>query len=133
MPDAAWKEVLTDEQYLVLRQKGTERAFSGRYWHHGETGVYRCAACGNDLFLSTTKFDSGSGWPSFWTPVHPANIHTEVDRSLSIQRIEVLCAVCGGHLGHLFEDGPEPTGLRYCVNSAALDLAPIDLPGEPAE
>lgn len=119
-----WRRLLTPEQFHILREKGTERAYSGEYWNNHEHGVYRCAACGLDLFSSETKYDSGTGWPSFTAPVAPENIRTEKDRSFFMTRTEVLCARCGGHLGHVFGDGPEPTGLRYCMNSAALEFAP---------
>lgn len=117
-----WRKVLTPEQFHILREKGTEKAYSGKLWDNHEHGIYRCAACGLDLFLSDTKFESGTGWPSFTAPVAPENIQTEKDRSFFMTRTEVLCARCGGHLGHVFDDGPEPTGLRYCINSAALDF-----------
>jgi peptide-methionine (R)-S-oxide reductase len=122
LSDEAWKERLGPDQYRILRKKGTERAFTGTYWSTKEEGVYRCAACGSDLFLSDTKYDSGSGWPSFWQPVSEANVRTEADRSLFMKRTEVLCARCGGHLGHVFDDGPQPTGRRWCINSASIRL-----------
>jgi peptide-methionine (R)-S-oxide reductase len=117
-----WKKTLTPEQYHVLREKGTERAFTGKYADTHEPGTYRCAGCGNPLFDAETKYESGSGWPSFYQPVAKDAVETETDRKFGMTRDEVVCAKCGGHLGHVFPDGPEPTGLRYCMNSAALDL-----------
>lgn len=122
--DENWREKLTPAQYKILRQCGTEPPFSGRFLHHKEDGVYVCAACSNELFSSDTKFDSGSGWPSFWDVISEGNVKTKVDRSHGMTRIEVLCAKCGGHLGHVFDDGPAPTGKRYCINSIALDFTP---------
>lgn len=120
--DKEWKEILTPEQYHVLREKGTERAFTGRYWNSKEAGTYVCAACGQALFRSKAKFDSGTGWPSYCQPISEESIRTAEDRSLFLRRTEVLCSRCGGHLGHVFEDGPPPSGLRYCINSASLKL-----------
>jgi peptide-methionine (R)-S-oxide reductase len=120
--DDAWKGDLTDEQYRVLRQCGTEPAFSGAYWNTKTPGVYRCAGCGAPLFDSNTKYDSGSGWPSFYEPMADSSVSEQPDDSLLVTRTEVKCARCGGHLGHVFDDGPAPTGLRYCINSAALSL-----------
>jgi peptide-methionine (R)-S-oxide reductase len=125
-PEKEWKSILSDEEYEVLRKKGTERAFTGRYHDEKTPGLYRCRGCGTPLFSSETKYDSGSGWPSFYDVVDPDNIQEEEDRKLLMKRTEVLCAACGGHLGHVFPDGPRPTGLRYCINSAALDLDPAD-------
>jgi peptide-methionine (R)-S-oxide reductase len=117
-----WKKQLTPEQYHILREKGTERAFSGKYANFHEHGIYQCAACGLDLYRSEDKYESGTGWPSFTAPIAPENIITRPDNSLFTRRTEVLCRRCGGHLGHVFDDGPKPTGLRYCMNSAALQF-----------
>jgi peptide-methionine (R)-S-oxide reductase len=123
-----WRQALSEEQFRILRQKGTERAFTGPYANAKDRGVYRCAGCGTDLFLSDAKFDSGTGWPSFFQPVSPENVGTEEDRSFFMRRTEVVCRRCGGHLGHVFPDGPRPTGQRYCINGAALAFESVALP-----
>lgn len=118
--DKEWKSALTAEQYRILRQKGTERAYTGKYWDNHETGTYSCAGCDLELFSSKTKFDSGTGWPSFYQPIAKGAVEDRRDRSHGMDRVEVVCARCGGHLGHVFDDGPKPTGLRYCMNSGAM-------------
>jgi peptide-methionine (R)-S-oxide reductase len=131
--EAQWREALTPEQFRVLRRKGTERAFTGEYWNAKQHGVYRCAGCGQPLFSSQAKFDSGTGWPSFYEPLDEESVATEDDSSFFMRRTEALCSRCGGHLGHVFNDGPQPTGMRYCINSASLKLeeaAPAEPPPE---
>lgn len=131
--EAEWKEILDPEAFRVMRKQGTERAFTGRYWDEKAEGVYRCRGCGTPLFSSRTKFESGTGWPSFWAPVDEENVSEEVDRRLFMKRTEVLCAACDAHLGHVFSDGPDPTGLRYCINSVSLELDREASPETPEE
>lgn len=124
--DAQWREELSPEAYYVTRQKGTERAFTGQFWDHRATGIYRCTCCSTPLFASDTKFDAGCGWPSYFAPINPEHVREEPDYSHGMIRTEVMCNVCGAHLGHVFPDGPPPTGLRYCINSLSLTFEALD-------
>ena len=124
LTEDAWRDRLEEDEFKILRKEGTERAFSGPNWDNKEDGLYRCAGCGTDLFDSAAKFDSGTGWPSYYQPVHEANVDTHTDRRFFMRRTEVVCARCGGHLGHVFPDGPEPTGQRYCMNGTVLTFDP---------
>lgn len=128
--DDEWRQEMTPEEYAVMREAGTERAFTGEYWDTKTPGIYRCRGCGAELFDSETKYDSGSGWPSFYAPVEEGAVATQVDNSMMMERVEVLCASCEAHLGHVFPDGPQPTGLRFCMNSASLQLEERDQGGE---
>ena len=128
--DDEWRQEMTPEEYAIMREAGTERAFTGEYWDTKTPGTYRCRACGSELFDSETKYDSGSGWPSFYAPVEEGAVATQIDNSMMMERIEVLCSACEAHLGHVFPDGPQPTGLRFCMNSASLKLDERDQEGD---